>query len=631
MAGTTHRATQENGPSVVYGKLMWTSASGITTADPQSYGGCLRRWWYEKVDGRESPETEAMRGGTALHSDIEHHLKTGESLKLPLALAGRIFVPTPGDNLLIEKPIHFVARNGVHIFGHVDLYNLRQNYIDEEGVLQADPAWSMEVKDWKTTSSWAYTKSREELADNIQLNTYSEAGFRMWPDLEWSRHTHVYFLTKGRPQSKLVTIRRSRDEVAARWSYAESVIDTMAAVAGEKNAERVPGIAKACNAYRGCPHRGYCSVAQTNSLDSLYSKIAGDIVADNQQRNSSMGLLSSNPQILQVSPEDQRAQLLAEEARMRQQVAAAQSDNAQLLAACQRILQANSGFPALTGNAAQAYAKAGGQSVAPGFAYPGQMAPPGSKRSLHALPLSEVAHIFQLADELDAERAGSAPQTPPFPSGNPTPAEPPVAAPVAPIGNTAAPAVAILPPDAPVSQPALAAVAPKSDTPPVEEKPAEAKRRGRPPKAKTEDQLIASAEKGLLPAPAEAPHEAADEPHEAHVPTGAGFCVLVNARAETPTKSLAGYVDFINKELATRYCVDSAGKPTLQDVRCAPKDSPLAFGGWPGAVRALVKAMPPPAGAYHLDTFNDGLNEAVADGLRVVVAEAGGLYVRGVR
>ncbi len=112
---TSHRATQDNGPSVIGGRLIWTSATGITTADPHSFGGCTLKWQYEHVFGMQGPPTAAMLGGTALHGEVEDHLTTGASLTSPLALAGRMFIPHPGNGLLIEKPIHFIAADGVHM------------------------------------------------------------------------------------------------------------------------------------------------------------------------------------------------------------------------------------------------------------------------------------------------------------------------------------------------------------------------------------------------------------------------------------------------------------------------------------------------------------------------------------
>ncbi len=666
--GSTHRATQENGPSVVAGRLIWTSASGITTADPNSYGGCLRRWWYEKVGGVETTETEAMRGGTALHKEIESHLLTGTSLASPRVLAGRMFIPQPGGSLAIERPIHFKTKDGVSIFGHVDLYNFRQEYIDEEGEVQPDPPWSFEVKDWKTTSDFGFAKNARELAENVQLATYAEAGFRFAPDMEHVRLTHVYFKTKGRPEAKLVTIRRSREEIAQRWEYNEAVVRSMGHAASETTAETVPGQRKACDAYGGCPHRGGCSVYQSNSLDALFSKIAAD---HTETKDNTVGLLSSGT-ILPPPAPDMRASLAAEEATMRTQVAQQQQQMpqnvAQLADVCARLSAYGYGFPALGGNAAQAYASLGGQSVPPGFVYQGIPAAAGAKRSLHSIQLTEPGHIFQIEGELAAER------------GQPIPTAPAQQAPVTNVATNQAPISSnstlytqrleqaysssnniggILPPGAPESIPALAQARPAAPTEYTlgSEPAATPPKKGRPKKEKVLDaapEATAAVETPTTPPPASVGVPASPVPPVATsslysrvasvaldspafrdtVPVKADppCVVLINARAVSlSTRSLAPYVDYINGELAKRYCVTSDGKPGVQDVRCAPKDSPLAFGGWKGAVREVVKADPPPPGDYHLDTFVDELNEVVADALRVVTENKGWLYIRGTR
>lgn len=655
-AGSTHRATQENGPSVVGGRLIWTSATGITSADTGSYGGCLRRWYYEQVENRQGPPTAAMMGGTDLHNEIEGYLKSGARLMSPLALSGRRFIPQPGSNLHIERPIHFKTRGGVSIFGHVDLYNFRQEYIDPDGDLQSDPPWSFEVRDWKTTSDFQYAKTKEELADNIQLVTYAEAGFRFMPDLEHARLTHVYFRTRGRPESRLVTVRRTREEIMLRWAYAETVIDKMSEAAGAPTANHVPGNRKACDAYRGCPHREYCGEYRRTSLDDLYSdKIANDW----NERTMPVGLLANNPQLMNPAP-DMRAQLAEEEARMRAQVAQQQqqmprpaTNTAQLADVCTRLGSYGFGMPSLAGAAAQAYAQMGGQAVPPGFVYQGIASPPGAKRSLHSLQLTEVAHIFQLESELAEERAAAQPsvnQTPTMQAPAPQPAahalDRPASAPVY---------TGILPPGAPESSPMLATAQPKPETTEyaLGSEPAATpakKTRGRPKKdaldPAPEVAVASAAQTAASPNPPSVPVTPMGEATqvtpaaESAMPTvGAptmvgpvsGFgTILINARfASRPTKSLAAYVDYINSELSKRYSVTSDGKPGIQDVRSAPKDSVLAFGAWKGAVREVVKADPPADGDYHLDTFMDELNEVVADALRVVAESRGWIYVRG--
>lgn len=641
-ATTTHRATRENGPSVVEGKLVWTSASGITAADPNSYGGCPRRWWYEKVGGKEAPETEAMKGGTALHAEVEGYLRTGTPLVSPLALAGRPFIPVPGSNLHIERPIHFKTKGGVSIFGHVDLYNFRQEYIDPDGVLTPDPAYSFEVKDWKTTADFQYAKSERELAENIQLNTYAEAGFRFAPDMEHARLTHVYFRTKGRPEAKLVTIRRTRQEIASRWEYAEQVVLSMQQSAREPTAETVEGKRKACDAYRGCPHRRYCSVYQFNALDAVYGKVVQDHLQE-----KTMGILADN-QIMQPAAPDTRAALLEEEARLRAQVAQQQQmmpqNAAELAAVCQRLGAYGYGFPALASNAAQAYAAIGGQSVQPGHVFPGFMAPPGARRSLHSIQLTEVGHIYQLEGELAAER-GPVPAPVQY-----TPAAPPtqfvqaVHYSATPTPSAAPQQLSFLPPDAPESIPALAQeyrpTIAEGATPGAPNAPSEEpkKKRGRPAKA-----LDAAPEAtAAVAAPTPPPHASVGAPASPVPPVAtssipdekqgsdATCCILINARGGFPTKSLAPYVDHINAGLARKYNVRKDGTPGVQDVRCPVEGSVLCYGGWKGAVREVVKADPPPPDDYHLDTFADELKEIVADALSVVAERQKWLYVRGV-
>jgi hypothetical protein len=97
-------------------------------------------------------------------------------------------------------------------------------------------------------------------------------------------------------------------------------------------------------------------------------------------------------------------------------------------------------------------------------------------------------------------------------------------------------------------------------------------------------------------------------------------------------KTLSGYVDALNTELARRYCVGQDGKPSVQDIRCAPKHvEVLAFGAWKGALAEVVKAQPPEPGCYYLDTRGNELAEVVADAMRTVCSRSGALYVRGVR
>lgn len=164
-APTTHRAENELGePVTAAGEVRWLSGSAVVKADPNSEGGCPRRFWYHYrgsllgISKRE-PETAAMKAGTAEHAQIETYLRTGEMVLGPAAMAGKRFIDAPGPGLFVEEPIILGGHGkidkvwlriaGVPYAGHLDLYNLRGKYLDADGGLREDKANTLEVKDWK--------------------------------------------------------------------------------------------------------------------------------------------------------------------------------------------------------------------------------------------------------------------------------------------------------------------------------------------------------------------------------------------------------------------------------------------------------------------------------------------------
>jgi hypothetical protein len=670
------------GKTIVDGNLRYTSVSSVKLFDPRTKGGCPRRWFYRYALGMKEEVSAnaqiAMDKGLALDVEIKHYLRTGEKNLSSLALKGMHILETPGEDLKLDLALHRITDGriesaltaaGVPFVGELDIAHERGHYRDDEGEFHDDPPGTVEVIDLKFKSN---AKDRNgnsnllgptDLIRDIQMAGYGEWVTRVRPATTNIRLSLAYFPEKGDLPTK-VTRLHVLDDTRRTWEYVTGVVTSMVDVAKETDVEKIPGntgVNGSCDAYGGCARREYCTAYRRTSLDNLYGKIASDHL---NQETAPMGLLS-NSQILQPPQPDTRAALLAEEAQMRTQVAQQQAqmpqqlNTAELVAACMRLAAYGYGFPALAGNAAQAYALAGGQNVAPGFVFQGQMAPPGSRRSLHSISLTEVGHIYQLESELADER-GNQPQ--PIVAPQQQVIAPVVSAPpVDPRGP--APFVpqqmSFLPPGAPESIPALAqaryqgdniALAGLEENPPVAA-PKEKKTRGRPPKAQdAAPEAIAAVVAPPPPAPAPQVPPVTVSPIPTGMMTKAGALqmatemaqaavaaavnptlILINARSTgVTTRSLAGYVDHINAELSKRYCVTADGKPGVQDVRCAPKDSVLAFGGWRGAVREIVKADPPGDDTWHLDTYMDELNEVVADALRVVAEARGWLYVRGV-
>lgn len=114
----TENTREETGPAVKNGIVRYVSVSQIQTFDPQTFGGCHRKWWFDKVANLAREETEAQRKGKIIHSEIEHWLKFGEDVLSMTARQGKHFFPDRRhyveNNLLIEHPVG--TAKAVHLF-----------------------------------------------------------------------------------------------------------------------------------------------------------------------------------------------------------------------------------------------------------------------------------------------------------------------------------------------------------------------------------------------------------------------------------------------------------------------------------------------------------------------------------
>lgn len=439
-----------------------------------------------------------------------------------------------------------------------------------------------------------------------------------------------------------------------------------------------------CEGYRrNSLDKLYLPTAEKIAADHLQEMNAMGLMANNPQ------MFQQNPQTTapMMPQQNMQAQLAAEEQQLKQQAAQQQAQmpvqitGQQLADLCQRMIGYGFGFPAMGGNLAQFYAACGGQNVMPGFVFNGQPAPAGAQKSLHGLQLNEVSHLLALEGEL-AQARGVPPfmQQPTAVPGLAVQQPQPVQVPQQPgftqnLANAYNQQLASTPmqpqyagqlpqgtsfmaPDAPVSMPQLAmqqipqqqqtpvgatdAMPQAAGSPPTGDQQSEAKAGPGRPKGsgKKKDSTPAGSTapvQGTSPTASSAPQQQAPASvPSASTPVQTGLnpsCViLVNARfSNLQTRSLNEYVDYINRVAAERYNVGLDGSRGMLDVRAAKKDTVLAFGGWPGVVRELVKTEPPPEGLYHLDTFMDNLNEAVADALRVVADMRGWTFIRGMR
>lgn len=650
------------GAAVRDGEVRFFSPTSLDMGDPRA-GGCALKWWYRYVRRIKGPDTASLIEGRKLHDELARYQKTGARDLSALAMSGLHMVPT-GSDLQIEFPIHRVSgkdiysllhADGVPVIGWVDHMNRRGVNMGADDITDTqDPPGTIEIIDWKWKrdgSKAEYYLSRDQLITNTQLCGYG-LGLGLYYNAPHVRIGHGYFPSmRGRPRK--VTRLHVLQDYADNWKYVDGLARNLRCVAQESNPEHIEGNRNACESYGGCPYRDQCpTYKQTSSADIFGTTASQEI---------SMALTFGNQP---PAGNDAAAALAAEEAKLRAQ-AAQQQVMPDFAEACARIQNSGRGFPPLGGAAAQMYAAMGGQAIAPGTSWAGT----GDLGRLPT-PIMEPAHVLQLANEI-------APAAPMQPAAAPAPA--PVApAPVAiPWQGMQQPAAAqpapwspqavqhVLPPDAPPSQPHLAAKPvegfpmPAAPTfaspvsPPFTFSPAQ-QPQGPTASAPLSPSSAAPAVTAAPPSPSSgataspaAPATSTEGPKKrgpkpkgqrdtvpAPATAGAvgntatattdGYAVFVDCTPNCDAESLHPYVDSIVAELVARFCAP----PALPDLRCAPKDGPLGFGGWRGALRAIVLEKPPAAGTYHLRARGDEIVEEVAAAMLTVCNKTGGLYVR---
>lgn len=533
----------------------------------------------------------------------------------------------------------------------------------------------------------------ERLIYSTQMAGYGEWFRRVMPDVEHVRLSHGVFPLKGGEPRKITKLHVIQD-CAKTWEYVEGLARTVVDVAKETDVNKVPPNLMACEAYGGCPHRLYCTAHQTTSLSRLFGETAAEEISKEigaamplldqvttPQLQQSLAeeearLRAQQQQIMTGGPVAQTTPVMQppappmipamQEPVVQPQMAAppradgtplvAQPSEAslKLLATWNAItayanvnhptMNEPMGFPALGGEVAQLYARARGFNLeGVGLAGAGVLG--------RSLTLYDVAKLDELLGELRskmgtpqvvASGTGTGPvnqqvshPTPAPVLGALTPQQPPAPIP------TASPSAPLpqgmpmmLPPEAPASIPALAVQNPDAPKPsaPTEEAPKRKRGPGRPKASSstvTQPSTIAGAP--VIPSSQPgAPSLSVSSAHQGSVTVGEDLEIYVDSIPNCPFNSLAMYVHTINQALAKRFCVNEQGQPTTQDIRCAPKGSPLAFGGWEGAVYEIVCTNPPPNGCWVLDARGNRLAQVVADALFIVCASREALYVRGV-
>jgi hypothetical protein len=588
------------GKAIKDGRLQYVSPSQAVSADHESYGGCERRYYYRRVEGRPEPEYAAAVEGTEGHAQIAEYLHTGKMVLGQHALKAKRFLPEPDPKLQLELDIDDGALTaaGLPVVGFVDWLNdSRVVHLDHGEVY--DPAGSVEIVDWKFTGRKEFPTPRE-VAEALPMTFYGEWAARKRP-LEYIRMSHVYIATRRREVSKRsVLVRRS--EIATRWVRAEGVVRRLQVIAGCTSPDDVPANLDACDAYGGCPHRSYCSAGTSKTLSDLLGPLAAQAFLDKETPVSLLKI----PALAALQAPADPAKVAAEKAALLAQEAAAKVDPA-VRAAVEAIRAASAktvqgqvlGEPSLTGRASDAWAAVLGWDLPPNT-------PVNGSGLLKDTTIADPDDLPKLA----AEIAG-------IPADAPAPAAPQ--------------AMGLLPPDAPVSRPAApAAASPPSPTPTSSAIPT-------PPQTTSAQPADAGAGPGAGDSSESAGEMKLSKKARAHVEKLEARIAELEARiAEVPMSATRDLVAAPAAPAGLQVYVDCIPPGTFQDltpwvrewakkiadqygaadVRCGSDDTPLGFGKWPGVLEAIYREAPLDDGVYFLDTRGAPFSEIAAQALR---------------
>lgn len=224
---------------------------------------CQRKWAWSKIDKIEVPPHPSAQLGTRVHAVAEQYFRTGQ-INYTDHEAACIFEaglennPALADVAAVEK--HFTLDLPFGSFvGYKDL------------VLN-----SPEVVDHKTTSSFRYLKTEEELRQDPQANIYAlEECLSRGVDGVWLRW--IYYRTKGARKSDQTRFFMLREDAER---YTSEVIEPTVSAMNEAHAScstavELPPSPEHCEAYGGCAFRHKCNLTPEERMMSIMSMTNG--------------------------------------------------------------------------------------------------------------------------------------------------------------------------------------------------------------------------------------------------------------------------------------------------------------------------------------------------------------------
>jgi hypothetical protein len=228
--------------------------------------GCQRKWAFRHILNLAEPEQTFQVLGKEVHRHNEDYLKRGvipprDTKAGEIAHVGLDRLPQPSPHHRVEEHLYIDRKDGFLMHGFADLIDTA----------------TCTVHDFKTTSSFQWTLSAEELATDPQALIYG-----MWLHdhtqttsirLHW-----MYYKTRAPYSLRSVTTELSAGQLEDH--YAQHVLAPARMMREIRQVadpitfdpNELPGNAAGCNAYGGCPYRSQCNLHVTETFGMLFSQ-----------------------------------------------------------------------------------------------------------------------------------------------------------------------------------------------------------------------------------------------------------------------------------------------------------------------------------------------------------------------
>jgi len=261
--------------------LTHVSASQIET-----FRRCPREWYMEKILRFPRKGGRHFNFGSALHGCIERHLlgedifPTGWYREQELTMFEALKVRELYMIAVEERNLPMWLEETPDVELNFCISTMEDmstpwalGFID---MLRVDEAI---VTDWKTTGSFAWAKTPEELADNVQMNIYAKVLRNLWkeegkgePPIITLQHG---VLLKENPhrggveagqRTKLTEVEITPEHNEEQWQDIVDTIKEMEALASSECPWYdivAPPKPSACKAFRGCTRKKVCAGQQS--------------------------------------------------------------------------------------------------------------------------------------------------------------------------------------------------------------------------------------------------------------------------------------------------------------------------------------------------------------------------------